>query len=585
MTPLLLPQHDPDSERRAVTLDNKRKDYAITFDKYPFLPMAASLPAEENPPKAWSDLVGNALQEVLKNDVRADKGRVTARAGFGARAHELAVALAGLPHSGAADVINDIVSLVMAGDMLGAAQSVDDYRVFFKTVPVPPLASTFHTDSFFSRKPLCGADPEILERVRALDDAFPVTDADLQQVSPGDGLKSAVADGRLFQADFGMVAGAPPNELGGAKRFVFAPRVMYAVPRAGGTLRAFAIQIGRTPGSNNPIFTPADGWGWRIAKTHADAADTAVGALWFHHARTHLVAEPMILAAHRQLAPSHPLLRLLLPHFQGTLSINETGYKTVFAAHGVLDWFTGTPRETVREVALQSVRTFGFNDSIFPRRMRLRGVDDASVLTDFPFRDDGMLIWNAITEWVGSYVNIYYSSDADVNADTELQAWLREVTAPDGGGLKGIGQEGALRTRSYLVDAISQIIFSGSALHSAMNFPVQEEMAFVPNSPFGVYRTPPTSKAGLTEKDWLALLPPLDQAQRQFSVAYLLGASRYGKLGDYGPGWFDDPRIKPALERFRARLLEVEGTIAERNRNRPEYIHLKPSRIAPSINI
>ena len=75
------------------------------------------------------------------------------------------------------------------------------------------------------------------------------------------------------------------------------------------------------------------------------------------------------------------------------------------------------------------------------------------------------------------------------------------------------------------------------------------------------------------------------QAQRQFAVAHLLGASRYGFLGDYADATFSDPRVAAPLARFRACLKEVESTITARNLERPEYIHMLPSRIPPSINI
>jgi arachidonate 15-lipoxygenase len=182
-------------------------------------------------------------------------------------------------------------------------------------------------------------------------------------------------------------------------------------------------------------------------------------------------------------------------------------------------------------------------------------------------------------------VGLYYATDADLVADPELQAWIRELLAPDGGGLQGLGEAGGIRTRAYLVDFLTQVIFSGSAIHAAMNFPVIDEMSFVPNSPFGAYRPRPDKLDGWTEQDWLATLPPLDQAQRQLDVAWLLGATRYGHLGNYVDGWFTDPAVAPLLARHRADLAAVEATIDARNLTREPYIHLKPSRVPMSINI
>lgn len=77
----------------------------------------------------------------------------------------------------------------------------------------------------------------------------------------------------------------------------------------------------------------------------------------------------------------------------------------------------------------------------------------------------------------------------------------------------------------------------------------------------------------------------MGQAQRQFAVAHLLGESRYGFLGDYADTTFSDSRVAEPLARFRASLETVEATITERNLSRPDYIHMMPSRVPPSINI
>lgn len=112
---------------------------------------------------------------------------------------------------------------------------------------------------------------------------------------------------------------------------------------------------------------------------------------------------------------------------------------------------------------------------------------------------------------------------------------------------------------------------------------VSVEMTVIPNSPFAIYATPPTRTGGWTEKDWLAALPPLDQSQRQFGVALLLGESRYGQLGDYPTATFADPAVAPALAAFRARLSDIERAIGERNKTRIPYIYML--RLASSISI
>ncbi len=579
----VLPQYDPEPKARVAALHAARERYAFAFDKYPSLAMSRALPHGEAASAAWSAMVFGVVKDVVVNDHRADKVLGDPSQARPARLSELRVAWETLWGGSFAEAFSDLAALLLAGPVAGRAASLDDYARLFQSFPVPELARTFQDDAFFSRKGVCGSNPEILARAQAIDADFPLTDAHLAAVSPGDTLSGALAEGRLFLADYDMLCGLAPNTLGGPERWVHAPRVAYVVKPGSGTPSVFAIQVSR--GADSPVFTPADGWGWAIAKVHASVADTIAGAIWFHHARTHLVAEPIFVAAHRQLAPNHPVLRLLTPHAEGTLYINSVGHDTVFAPHGILDWFTGASRETVRELARRSVASFDLDESYFPRRLQARGVGVDSALRDFPWRDDGLLVFDALRAWVDSYVSLYYRDDADVLGDGELQGWLAEMLAPDGGGLRGVGERGAFRTRAYLVDTLTQTIFSCSALHATMNFPVKDEMAFVPNSPFASYRDAPGRVDGWTEADFLDVLPPMDQAQRQMDVAWLLGSARFGALGDYAPGHFEDPAVAPHLAAFRSALAAVEATIDARNAARPPYIHLKPSRVPPSINI
>jgi lipoxygenase len=42
---------------------------------------------------------------------------------------------------------------------------------------------------------------------------------------------------------------------------------------------------------------------------------------------------------------------------------------------------------------------------------------------DYPFAEDGLLIWEALHKYFTAYVALYYADDAAVAADTWLQEW------------------------------------------------------------------------------------------------------------------------------------------------------------------
>jgi len=225
------------------------------------------------------------------------------------------------------------------------------------------------------------------------------------------------------------------------------------------------------------------------------------------------------------------------------------------------------------------VRTFPFDDAALERDLVARGVDDPNKLPDYPYRDDGRLIWAALREWVERYVALYYADDAHVQGDYELQAWAAELVAFAGGRVIGFGQDGGIATRDYLIQALTILIWTASAQHAAVNFPQGDIMSYPPAQPLAAY-APSTPKTSL-----LDVLPPLDQALAQLELGRSLGLAYHTQLGRYKKGYFRDPRVRDALVAFQAELDRIEGLINDRNTLRDPYSHLLPSKIPQSINI
>ena len=153
------------------------------------------------------------------------------------------------------------------------------------------------------------------------------------------------------------------------------------------------------------------------------------------------------------------------------------------------------------------------NTSTLPQTLARRGVDDTSRLPDYPYRDDALLIWGAISQWVEDYVNHYYSSDAAVQGDTELQNWVAELVAHDGGRLNNVGEANRISTRSQLVELVTLICFTASAQHAAVNYPQGAIMTYTPAMPLAGYSPLSVTQEGSSESDFLKFLPPLESAK------------------------------------------------------------------------
>jgi hypothetical protein len=60
------------------------------------------------------------------------------------------------------------------------------------------------------------------------------------------------------------------------------------------------------------------------------------------------------------------------------------------------------------------------------RNISCRGfLDRAGALRvrDYPYAEDGLLLWDALERYFTAYVGLYYTSDAAVKSDPWLQKW------------------------------------------------------------------------------------------------------------------------------------------------------------------
>lgn len=480
------------------------------------------------------------------------------------------------------------------------------YQELFEVIHLPCISHLFQQDRVFAAQRVAGPNPLVIQRVKTqLPDKFPLTNDQYRSVmGETDSLAQAIAEKRLYIADYEVLkdvqAGTFPE---GYRKYIYAPIALFAVEPGSHKTRSLvpvAIQCQQTPSTNNPIFTtpppgtpPNQQWSWLMAKTIVQIADGNYHQLISHLGGTHLFIEAFAIATQRQLSPNHPLGLLLRPHFEGTLLINWAAKNFLIDDEGTVDAVLGGTIDESRGLAAKAVRgyPFGFNDLMLPKAFELRGVDDVTQFPDYPYRDDGLLIWQAIYEWVSDYLSLYYHNNQDVINDAELQHWLQDLISSDGGRITGIGEMDSLNTldihtKQYLIEAVTLIIFTSSAQHAAVNFPQASDMSYIPNMPLAGYQAAPTTEREMTEGKYFNLLPPIPQAELQMNTTYALGSVYYTKLGYYPEGHFADEQVQKPLQAFQNRLQEIETIIDNRNEVRPTFYNvLSPSRIPQSINI
>ena len=482
------------------------------------------------------------------------------------------------------ETLNNLIEIIIkSGTLSGKASSLKDYEKLFQFIPLPNISQSFETDEEFANMRLAGPNPVMIERLQILDKRLQITEE--QVMGADDSLEKALTEGRLYLADYSIFEGALNGSFPNDQKFNYAPLALFAVTLTTKSFMPVAIQYKSYCTGEILIFTPQDDYDWLIAKTIVQVADGNFHEAVSHLGRTHLFIEPFVIATHNQLSVKHPLSILLTPHFEGTVAINNAAQGSLIASGGGVDKLLASSIDQSRVFAIKGAQSYLLNANTvsLPQTLAKRGVDDQTILPNYPYRDDALLLWNTIKEWVSNYLSYYYKSDDEVKNDKELKLWVAELVAHDGGRMNNIGTNNSITKLDELIDLVTMVCFTASAQHAAVNFPQGDLMTFTPAMPLAAYT--PASQKGANQADYLNLLPSLDKAQSQLELVYTLGSVYYTTLGDYGDNYFQDPTIQKYLTEFQQNLTKIEAEINERNKTRSPYEYLLPSRIPQSINI
>ena len=410
-------------------------------------------------------------------------------------------------------------------------------------------------------------------------------------------LQDEAMEGRVFIADYKPMQ-AHMEQLGeGADRFRCAPQCLFLLvedPRRrfsedGHALMPIGIQLEHGPGAS--LFTPADPENvWRLAKAFVASADAHFHIAVSLYLDCHVCLEPLALACRTELTPLHPVYKLLQPYMKHFLAHCITMREAVNGKNGLFEGFFSQKGKDVRRWLQEMYSVWD------PKRWNLmntlaeRGLDGVDNIPDFPYRDDGLLLWGAIADFVQEYVGVYYASDLDVLEDPDIQRWFKEGFLESHAGclvFKNMNpdQKVALDSRAMLCDLLTSIIWLRTGQVSAMRGGIFDYNAFVPNRPWSLRRPPPDSKEEISNDEYLDFLPGQGDTASVIAVASVLSHQEEAQAekGELLENWITEPRAMPALKRFHQSLVHVEAMIQVRNEGRlVPYPYLQPSEI-PSI--
>ncbi|KAJ8755920.1 hypothetical protein K2173_024465 [Erythroxylum novogranatense] len=462
-------------------------------------------------------------------------------------------------------------------------------------------------DDEFARQALSGVNPVSIQRLQVfppksnLDPGiYGSQESALKEEHIVDNLngmsvQQALEDNKLYIVDYHDIY-LPfldrINALDGRK--AYATRTIFFLTPLG-TLKPIAIELSLPPTASSSrskrVLTPpvdaTSNWIWQLAKAHVCSNDAGVHQLVNHWLRTHASLEPFILAAHRQLSAMHPIYKLLDPHMRYNLEINALARQSLISADGVIE-NCFTPGRYAMEISASAYKnSWQFDMESLPADLIRRGmaVPDPKqphglklLIEDYPYAQDGLLIWYEIENWVRTYVNHYYPNASMICSDKELQEWYYESVNVGHADLRDADWWPSLANCDDLVSILTTIIWLASAQHAALNFGQYPYGGYVPNRPPLMRRLIPEENDPEYEifmadpqKYFLSALPSLLQTTKFMAVVDNLSThspdEEYIGERQQPSIWTGDAEMIEAFYGFSAGIGQIEKEIDRRNTN------------------
>ncbi|KAK1426305.1 hypothetical protein QVD17_14976 [Tagetes erecta] len=410
-------------------------------------------------------------------------------------------------------------------------------------------------------------------------------------------LEEAIENKKLYILDYHDIFLPYVNkvrDLKNLKTTLYGSRTLLYLTPDGTLLRPLAIELVRPPRDGKPqwkhVFTPScdatSMWLWKLAKVHVLAHDSGYHQLVSHWLRTHCCTEPYIIATNRQLSKMHPIHNLLHPHFRYTMEINALAREALINSGGIIETCFSPGKYSIELSSVVYDQLWRFDHEALPADLIARGmaVEDKNSphglklsIEDYPYANDGLVLWDIIKQWVTDYVNHYYPKPNLVESDDELQAWWTEIQTRGHADKKDEPWWPVLETTKDLIGILTTIIWVASGHHAAVNFGQYDYAGYIPNRATIARVKMPCEDP--TDEEWeafkrrpedelLSAFPSQIQASQIMAVLDVLSNHSPDEeyIGAKMEASFEaNEEIKAAYEVFAGRLKELEGVIDERN--------------------
>ncbi|KAJ3144255.1 hypothetical protein HK101_002751 [Irineochytrium annulatum] len=305
------------------------------------------------------------------------------------------------------------------------------------------------------------------------------------------------------------------------------------------------------------VVTPNNEWDWTLSKMAMNSVEL-VRLAADHFIQTHLTLGPITTSQYRMLAASHPVYVMFDTVLQYNNGNNAFGLGVLTVPiYGVFDDITPISGAGVIQTMVADYATWSFYDFNPHNDLKARKLGG---IPNFSWFKQATALYDAIGTLASDLVNVYYSDDAAVQADFELQGFAKDVVTNG----KVAGFPSSFTTRASLAKAIAHVIYLTSVRHHSMNTYTQGYMSVLPWSPGALYKPLPTKLGTVTAANIASWLPDVRRTMSQvadassFQMPVPVGQTLYWIFNSTA---IHSPRTQCVLDAFRASLDPIVSTV------------------------
>ncbi|XP_035665132.1 allene oxide synthase-lipoxygenase protein-like [Branchiostoma floridae] len=359
-----LPQNDPHPGQRRRELNDKKKDFQMTS-------LADGCPVQ---------VAGSPRQAMWAQEYKKTYFNIRDRC----KSDEL------------------LLRLTQWGQVKQLSHFADLYELGFK---VPQGIENWWFDKMFGQQRLQGLVPNLIKLCKEIPASLNVTEEMVKDVLKDVSLKQAIQDKRLYLTDLTMLKGVKCID----GNVLCAPMALFFVDDEG-DLMPIAIQLFPDELKAVQVFLPTDPpYTWLLVKMWYNLAEASWHLACANFGFSRLAMESVALCAHRNLSVSHPVSRLLAPHFNQLIPANRETLRMLDPGQW-MDETTRIGRDGFIDILQRGWKShWRMNvEGNLPRDLENREVDDTTALPNYHYRDDALPIWYAIEKYTRSVLKAHY---------------------------------------------------------------------------------------------------------------------------------------------------------------------------------